>query len=307
MTKKKTAADEAAVSVGEGFATETVKKRATRKKKTEPVVEKEVPSTKYEVPRENEEVSSMPEPLGITVVIPFKANAAKGNELLFAVRAWEKHLPDVRIVVIGDSMPWFSDKIIHIPHTPDSTNPQVDVAQKMMAAIASDLVPEEFIWSNDDIYTLCPVDLADIMVLKAHGRLSKRGALNGIYQQNSLRTVAALKKEGFTNPYDFATHTPVLLIKEYLAEVIGKFKCAEEGHLIYTLYANYWYRDHRPIITYNDGRGSIVASVYRANPDANILKEVFETRKWVNNNDNGWTAVQGYLKKLFPGKSGFEK
>jgi hypothetical protein len=243
----------------------------------------------------------------VTVVIPFKANAAKANELVFAVRSWEKHLEDVRIVVIGDSMPWFSDKIIHIPHTPVSTNPQIDVAHKMMAAIASDLVPDTFIWSNDDIYTLCPVGLADIMVLKAHGKLSKRGLSGGIYQENSLRTLAALKKEGITEPYDYATHTPVFLIKEHLSEVISKFKCAEEGHLVYTLYANYWSRGQRPIITHNDGRGSIVASVFRANPDARIMEEVFETRKWVNNNDAGWPAVQGYLRKLFPEKSGFEK
>lgn len=295
MTKKKTAGDEPAVSAGEGFAGETKKKGSQEVGKSG--------SDKSEVPVTLSEAKSLNH--GTTVVIPFKANAAKGNELIFAVRAWERNLPAVRIVVIGDSLPWFSDKIIHIPHTPVSNNPQIDVVHKMMAAIASDLVPESFIWSNDDIYTLCPVELADIMVLKSHGRLGGKG--KGIYYENSLRTVAALKKEGINDPYDFATHTPVLMVKEYLAEVISKFKCAEEGHLVYTLYANYWFKGHRPIITYSDGRGSIVAAVYRANPDPKILQEVFENRKWINNNDNGWPAVKEYLRKLFPEKSGFEK
>lgn len=309
MTKKKTAGDEPAVSAGDEVVAETKKKGSRKSGSKEVGSEKsEVGSPKSEVGSEKaDEIGEMPKALGPTVVIPFKASAAKGAELLYAVRAWAKHFPGIRIVVIGDSLPWFGTEIIHIPHQGNSNNPQIDVAHKMMAAIAADLIPEDFIWSNDDIYTLCPVDLADIMTIKAHGRLKKRGEENGVYRDNSLRTLAALKREGIDDPYDYATHTPVLMIKEYLAEIIAKFNCDKEGHLVYTLYANYWYREHRPIITHNDSRGSIVASVYRANPDPKILREVFASRKWVNNNDAGWKAVEPYLKGLFGGKSRFEK
>lgn len=253
-----------------------------------------------------ESVSKMPD-FDNVVVIPYKKNAAKGQELLYAVRAWEKHLPDVRIAVIGDSEDWFGKNIIHIPHKPVSTNPQVDVAHKMMTAIASKDVPEYFIWSNDDIYCLCDIHPADIHVLKAHGKLVQKGLPNGLYRNNSLRTVKALKDAGIADPYDYATHTPVYLEKEYLAEVIERFNCTKEGYLIYSLYANLGFPNVRPIITYNDTRGSIVASVYRPDPDRKILEHVIANRKWLNNNDSGWKAVEPYLKKLFPNKSKFEK
>ncbi len=243
----------------------------------------------------------------ICIVIPYLAAKAKADELRYAVRAWEKSISGVRIVIVGDMPPWAGKELDHIPHTPTSTNPQIDVAHKMMAAIASDLVPNVFVWSNDDIYTLCPVELADIITLKSHGLLTVKGKANGLYHQNANRTLEALRKHGVTSPADFATHTPVMLEKGGLANIIERFGCDKEGHLVYTLYANVWFRHLRPTVIHNDGRGSIAASVYRSNPDPEILKNVLATRKWVNNDDAGWKALEPKLKELFPDKCRFEK
>ncbi|WP_375584267.1 hypothetical protein [Cyclobacterium xiamenense] len=259
-----------------------------------------------EPPAPAKEATSEADP--ICIVIPYLAAKAKGDELRYAVRAWEKSIPnDIRIVIVGDKPAWAGKELLHIAHKPVSNNPQVDVAHKMMAAIASDLVSDVFVWTNDDIYTLCPVQLADIMTLKSHGLLANRGKANGVYQENAKRTLEALRKLGITAPYDYATHTPVVMEKESLAKIIEDFGCDKEGHLVYTLYANSFFRDHRPIITQNDGRGSIIASVYRPNPDTRILDKVLATRKWVNNNDAGWTALEPKLKELFPDKCRFEK
>ncbi|WP_162343215.1 hypothetical protein [Cyclobacterium salsum] len=254
---------------------------------------------------EKEEVSDNSDP--ICIVIPYLAAKAKGDELRYAVRAWEKSIPDTRIVIVGDKPAWAGKGLEHILHKPQSKNPQVDVAHKMMAAIASDLVPNVFVWTNDDIFTLCPLELADIMTLKSHGLLANRGKANGVYQENAKRTLEALKKQGIAAPYDYATHTPVIVEKQGLAKIIEQFGCDKEGHLVYTLYANMFFRDHRPIITQNDGRGSIIASVYRSNPDIRILDKVLASRKWINNNDSGWKALEPKLKSLFPGKCRFEK
>ncbi|GAB2994331.1 hypothetical protein GCM10027284_09470 [Cyclobacterium sediminis] len=242
-----------------------------------------------------------------SIVIPYLAGKAKGEELLYAVRAWAKHFSEGNVVIIGDKPPWASNELQHIPHKPQSKNPQIDVAHKMIAAIASDKVSDVFIWTNDDIYTLCPVEIADIITLKAHGKLLKRGVANGIYAENCQNTVKALKKEGITDPFDYATHTPVVMEKSSLAKVVTHYSCDKEGHLIYSLYANSIFPDYRPIITKNDGSGSICASVYRGNPDPKILKRVIATRKWLNNNDAGWKAVEPQLKVLFSDKCRFEK
>lgn len=242
-----------------------------------------------------------------TVVIPFKASMAKGDELKYALRAWAKHLPGVAIVIIGDKPSWLSKKATHIPIKPQHKNPQIDVAHKMVQAIAAAEVPEYFFWSNDDIYPVCHLTISDIDILKAHGRLQKKGAPGGIYRENSLRTVSALKRAGITMPWDFATHTPVAFHKYELAEVITRFNCLKEGHLVSSLYFNTTFRGHRPILTQNGAEGSIVASVFKSNPDKRILERVFNRKKFINNNDAGWKPVLPYLQKLFPKKSRFER
>ncbi len=318
MTKKKTTS-----TAAKKPAEKKTPAKKTAKKVKEKVLENEDNSLEIKkeekpedgLPADRQETEEKPEVgsvkqeegTGLTVVIPFKASMAKGNELQYAVRAWEKHLPNVRIVVIGDSLPWFGKGIIHIEHKAEDVNPQVDVAQKMMAAIASDEVPESFIWSNDDIYPVSNLMYEDLMVLKANGRLGRKGTPGSVYSKNGDRTLAALKKAKIENPWDFATHTPVVLWKKELAEVIQQFNCDKEGHLVYTLYANTLYQGFNPIIVDNGSRGSIVASVYRSDPDKGILEKAFAERKFINNNDKGWPAVKPYLSKLFGEKSRFEK
>lgn len=245
---------------------------------------------------------------GPVVVIPFLANKAKGKELLYAIRAWEKHLPDVMIILVGDTLPELNEKVLHIPHKPMSDNPQIDVASKMAAAIASDLVPEVFVWSNDDIYCVSDIQPAELLLLKAMpGGLAAKGSSNGIYRENALRTLKALKAAGIEKPYDYATHTPVVFEKSKLADTLATYKCTKEGHLVSSLYFNTHFPKVKPVILDNSGRGSVVASVFRPNPNPQVMPTIFATQKWVNNNDPGWKAVEPYLVKMFPDKSAFEK
>lgn len=311
-----------------GAAT-TPKKTATKKpsvKKETPI--KEVEETKDEVnsnpvvktdtpteeqSKETQDPGSDTKSVrpGLTIVIPFRANKAKGGELIYALRAWEKHLPKdlvVNIVLVGDTLPELSGKVLHVPHKPVSDNPQIDVASKMAAAIASDLVPELFIWSNDDIYCVSDITQADLEILKAvPGGLKAKGSPDSIYRENGLRTLKALKDVGIEKPFDYASHTPVLFEKEKLAKTLATFKCTKEGHLVSSLYFNSHFPTVRPIILDNTGRGSVVASVFKENPNPEVLPTIFDTQKWVNNNDRGWKSVEPYLAKLFPKKSAFEK
>lgn len=308
MSKKKTAAGEPAAS--------SVKKPAAKRapiKKTAPV---ESPEKAQNISPETNPIETQETEISIkavaipdfAIVIPFRADKAKGTELIYAIRAWEKNLPgNISIIVVGDSLPSFSDRVIHIPHKPVSDNPQVDVASKMAAAIASDRVPEVFVWSNDDIYPVSTIELADLLVLKAMGPLGLKGSSGSVYRENSERTVKALKDAGIDKPFDFACHTPVVFFKDKLAETLALFKCTKEGHLVSSLYYNTHHAGVRPIITRNDHLGSIVASVFKANPNKSILDRIFSERKFVNHNDAGWPAVQPYLAKLFPEKSVFEK
>ncbi len=257
----------------------------------------------------------------ITVVIPYKASPAKGKELLFALRAWDKFLPNCRVIIIGDDpgpsirttdSPFGDDGVIHLEHTPTSPNPQIDVAQKLLLACDSHLVDDHFILSNDDIYPVCPITITDIDMHVAMGRLGVRGAAGSMYRSNSANTLNALQKEGIKSPFDYATHTPSVFWKKELKEIILRFKATEVGHLVGTLYFNVVWKDHRPIIVDNGindkhvGSKQYVASVFKSGTKPELIRRVFAERKFINNNDSGWDGVLPFLRKTFPDKSRFE-
>jgi hypothetical protein len=136
--------------------------------------------------------------------------------------------------------------------------------------------------------------------------LRKRGQANGIYRENTERTITALKKVGIDEPKDYATHTPVVFEKTKLSETLAKFKCTQDGQLVSTLYFNTQYPDARPISMDNTAAGTIVASVFKANPDRTILEKVLGYKQYINCNDPGWPHVERHLLRLFPKKSKFE-
>lgn len=289
----------------------TSKKAAPKKTAPEVVSAAPAEAVQGEIPAEiaPETIDKDPGPTGICIVIPFLSKAAKGNELLYAVRSWEKHLKGLgRIVIIGDSLPWFGKDIVHIPHKPVSNNPQIDTADKMATAIASDLVPEVFVWSNDDIYPVSDLLEADLEVLKAvKGNLAERGEPGSDYRANAARTRKALQSLGMSHPHDYDCHAPVVFEKKKLAQTLAKFACQKDGHLVSSLYFNTHFPNVRPVIVDNGANGSIIASVWSANPNREILERVFRERKFINHNDRGWPHVKPFLEKLFPEKSRFEK
>lgn len=252
---------------------------------------------------------------GISIVIPYKGSVAKADELIYAIRAWQKFFPDAQIVIIGDLPKTLSigTGLVHIEHTPTSHNPQIDVAQKLLLACESELVSDAFILTNDDIYPVCPMTLTDIDLHVSKGKLGIKGASGGVYRKNAANTLTALKAEGVKAPDDYATHTPVVMWKKELKEVILKFKANEVGHLLTTLYFNTVWSGHRPVII-DDGNNvdhpgsrSYVACAYKSTIPQAVLKQAFATRKFINVNDRGWSVVEPFLKKLFPSKSKFEK
>lgn len=264
--------------------------------------------TDSELQRSNENLKvEVEDHYGPCVVIPYKKTAAKGLEILYALRAWAKNLPNCKIVIIGDPEDYFSDEVIVIPAAVESENPQIDVTLKMLQAIASDDVPSTFIWSNDDIYPVTPIHVADLLLLTCSGKLGEtKSTINGTYQENYKRTLNFLKENGLPCN-DYSTHTPYVFDKFDLANVISEAQADEEGFLISSLYFNKVHPDIVPVKITGGPKGAYVVYVYRDNPDLNVVTEAFKTRKFVNHNNKGYAPVLPLLKKHFPDKSRFEK
>ncbi|WP_433895190.1 hypothetical protein [Sphingobacterium mizutaii] len=255
----------------------------------------------------------------IAVLIPYLKSEADGDELKFALRSLEQNLKEnFSVVIIGDREDWFSPEIVHIPHQPHLIkeecdcpipsmvrNPQADVTHKIFTAIASGEIDGDFILTNDDIFLLGPTHLSDIAVLKAFGLLDKGGKEGGIYNQNIKRTAKAL--EGNNLPlHRYGAHIPVLLNAESIIDVIEKYNATERGFLLTSLYFNERHPEARPIQVTGTVNDSILASAYRADIPKDVLEDVFRTRKFINCNSKGWSAIKPFLEKAFPNPSSYE-
>jgi len=257
---------------------------------------------------------------GVTVLIPYLKDEAAGEELKYALRTWEKHFTEeFNVVVIGDKEDWFSPEITHIPHEPHLIkevcncpspslirNPQADVTHKIFTAIASGIISDDFILSNDDIYLLGKTFLEDIKTLKAFGTLDKSGEEGGLYNQNAKRTAKALLANNLPT-HRYGTHTPMLLNAEKLAQVIEKYGALDNAFLLTSLYFNETHPDARPIQVDGTKTDPILASVYRSNVEDHLLKSIFAQRKFMNCNSKGWISVKAHLAIAFPEPSRFEK
>lgn len=280
---------------------------------------KEKTTMQFVAPEKIDEVIETSDQL-ISVVIPYLKSEAAGEELRYALRAWERHFQeDFQVVIVGDKEDWFSPNVIHIPApihlikedcgcpSPSMIrNPQADVTYKLLTAIASGVVQGNFILSNDDIYLLGHTTLADIASLKAYDTLDKAGKVGGVYNQNAQRTAKALTAN--QKPiHRYGTHTPMLLHAEQLANIIEKYNALENGYLLTSLYFNELYPDARPIQIDGGIHDKILASVYRADVDPKVLRDVFAKRKFLNCDSKGWIAIRPILEELYTEKSRFEK
>jgi len=244
----------------------------------------------------------------ICVCIPFLQSAAQGDELKYALRSIERNFrEDFAVVIIGDRPAWLSDEAIHIPVEIASKNPQIDTTNKLFRAIASELVSDKFVWSNDDIYFNSPVMLADIQALSVQGKLLEIPGATETYKVNRNATIDVLRKlKNDTNNFDM--HVPFFYEKEKLLElfeILTKIN-APEGVLIPSIYYNHFYSGFSA--TNNDGlNGNYLLRVVSSEPDPAAFSRLIVGKKFLNNSENGWCKlVKKYLENKFPEKSKFE-
>lgn len=262
------------------------------------------------------DISEMPEAVlsdyeqHVTVCIPYVKRLSQGNELQLALRGWDLNFREkFNVVIIGDREDWMSDLVHVIECERISTNPPLDVVNKMLLAIDSDMVTEKFIWANDDQYLVSPCMLADFEFLKCTGRLGEKHIGSALYQQNKKRTMDLLIKENCPT-WDFSTHTPFVFEKTKLQDLIQKYKLDKEPHLVATLYFNYYFRGFVPIIIDTPEMlelDNLKVGVYRQNADLDRLKKLIPRKKLVSNSESGWSPkLSEILNSFFSFQCKFE-
>ena len=246
-----------------------------------------------------QEERSEPYPFPISIVIPYLSEKVQGEELIFAVASIQKNFKDPhQIIVIGDREEWFEEKgVLHISHLCESDNPQIDVLHKMRLAVASEIITEKFIWTNDDIYFVSPVITADIEVLKCSGELDT-ARFGGKYAENIQNTIALLDKHQLPK-YNYGTHMPVVFEKEKLSCLLDFIKEKNKGSLISSLYFNTQFPDFIPIQL--DWRtDNWCLPVLSPDPDPEKFRKLVARKKFLNNAESGYSPfLVRELKNLF--------
>lgn len=241
-----------------------------------------------------------------SVVIPYCKEFAQGKELLYALRSWDKNCCfPADFVVIGDKEEWFSDEIHFIECPRVSDNPSVDTYHKLKVALESDLVTDDFIWSNDDIYVLQPIDLSHIQLPKVLGPLDT-SRYKGFYRENMQRTIDCLKQLGAACQ-NYGTHTPVMFNKASWLGLIAKLdEQITQGMLYTSIYFNLQ-QPQVTAVTLDWRKDPFLLPVVSQNPSTEVVKSLLP-KMFLNNARSGYSPwLESFLDKEFPAKCLFEQ
>lgn len=250
------------------------------------------------------------------VVIPYVAGEAQGRELAVAVRGWVAHFKeDFRLWIVGDkpvNIESYGGIVEHIPMQRSSSHvghPALDIVAKMRHVI--ELAHAEgyrsFIWSNDDIYAVNDFTAKDVMVPKHLGIGLKGDPGSGNHFRRSMwRTRQALLAAG-KPAVNYCNHLPNCYNFIRLTEVLDKFGCDTNEHLINSLYFNYIPERVRTCNLAVPGRykkGFYVAGEMTVA----TVREAIDTGKiWINNSNVGYNMwavnfIDEYNKAILENK-----
>lgn len=241
-----------------------------------------------------------------SVVFPYCKEFAQGKELLYALRSWDKNCCfPADFVVIGDKEDWFSDEIHFIECPRVSDNPSVDTYNKLKVALESDLVTDDFIWTNDDIYVLQPIDLSHIQLPKVLGPLDT-SKYKGFYRENMERTIDCLKQLG-ASFQNYGTHTPVMFNKASWLGLIAKLdEQITQGMLYTSIYFNLQ-QPQVTAVTLDWRKDPFLLPVVSQNPSTEVVKSLLP-KMFLNNARSGYSPwLESFLDKEFPAKCLFEQ
>ena len=241
-----------------------------------------------------------------SVVFPYCKEFAQGKELLYALRSWYKNCCfQANFVVIGDKEDWFSEEICFIECPRVSDNPSVDTYHKLKVALESDKVTDDFVWTNDDIYVLQPIDLSHIQLPKVIGLLDI-SKYRGFYRENMQRTIDCLKQLGAACQ-NYGTHTPVMFNKASWLGLIAKLdEQITQGMLYTSIYFNLQ-QPQVTAVTLDWRKDPFLLPVVSQNPSIEVVKSLLP-KMFLNNARSGYSPwLESFLNKEFPAKCLFEQ
>lgn len=177
---------------------------------------------------------------GLPIVCPVRPGD-QNEELRFAIRTWEKHLPDHGDIWIVGYQPNWLTNVNFIPGNGYRGNR--NVYRNMLAAAEHPELGDEFLAMNDDFLLTAPVD--DIPVYY-HSRLADQIAPvknrpRTWWHRSLIFTHKILQRAGYEDPLSYELHLPLPVNKAGMAEALRRFLDADDNGIPpqwRTLYGN---------------------------------------------------------------------
>lgn len=174
------------------------------------------------LPQVPESFVELPAPdVPFAIVYPWKADAARWEELRYSLRSVEKHFRDKEcpILILGDRKPdWLVEggRVRYLP---------VDgYAEALTRGVQ---MADRVLWMNDDIYLLAdagPEDFETAVHMGGlMGRVGSYSESRNSWQRGVARAVIDLHHMGIEDPLNFSTHTPYLYERPKALETLRKF------------------------------------------------------------------------------------
>lgn len=234
------------------------------------------------------------------VVIPLGTGSRwDDNELRYALRSLEMHMPNIgNVYVIGHRPKWANKnlKCVNVVDTPGIENKERNIYAKILFACGLPEITDDFLFMNDDHYLLEKFDGEYYWEKSLINTFENRTARDHYYYSLT-NTYSALVKAG-RKTINYDIHCPIIYNKQdfILAMASYDWKIAY-GYVVKSLYANTLriVGDHYPDLKIN------------SRMSCNDLDKLIQGRKFFSIGDEAVNVDLGiYLQYLYPNKSRFE-
>ena len=147
----------------------------------------------------------------VDLIIPLGTGSkSKNDELRLFLRSLEKYGKGVRnvIIVAADPPEWLTGVNVIQMDDPLKHNKDGNIIRKIMAAITSDDITPEFVWSSDDCVLISDFDFESIPPIFNGRNKADFPADGSIWQRRVRRTFEFLESRGIQLSHNYESHTP---------------------------------------------------------------------------------------------------
>lgn len=228
-------------------------------------------------------------PLSILLLLPGEPEVcAELAEL--SVEKWRKHYPDAQILTVGGIVDDTLETLTFDHHT----DPDVNTANILAAALADESVSEKFILAHINLFPVNDVKEPENLPLTCLARRLQTQRLTCVKNMTELVCTEQLTRQGWTDVYNYETGMPVIFEKEKLIEIFEKFNPQKFPTKIRSLYLNYHFKNTPPIPA-DFRNGNQCTKIMRVNPDMQIVDRAIRQSRFLYLSDDGWKAVEKLL------------